>query len=52
MYEPNELHFTVDISILTHEGETPEQAEQRLADVLRDSLLTLADHEINYCFLG
>lgn len=42
------MDFVVHLSILAREGETEAQTAARLNDVLADSLLTLADHHIEY----
>lgn len=48
MYEPEELHFMFDISIISREGETMEQTKERLINVMMDSFLPLADHTIDF----
>lgn len=44
------LDATVTIHMMMRDGETEEQASDRLYDVMYDGLCRLADHEIDFWF--
>ena len=44
----HELKATVSLSLVMREGETKEEAENRLYDLLYGELCTLADHHIDF----
>lgn len=45
-----ELKAMVELRLLMREGETEEQAANRLADLLWSELCELSDHSIDYWF--
>ena len=46
------LESTIHLKLLMRDGESFEDAERRLGDVLWDSLGNLADHHIDYLIEG